>query len=994
MLSGLTAPVYLETLPDGRMLLLQKTGDILIFDPAEQPAQTAPYLRITNIETGEERGLTSIALDPDFTSNGFIYVYYTHGTSRRNRVSRFTHSGSTASLASEVLIWQDNENWSNCCHYGGGIGFGPDGRLYLTTGEEFDGAQAQDLTRAGGKVIRINKDGSVPADNPFADGPGGNLDEIWALGLRNPYRAHWDLPTGRFFIGEVGGNVQSTASEDLHLGRAGANYGWPACEGFCADPAYDDPIYAYPHTTSTPSGGAITAGFVYRGGSFPASFQGAFFFADYALSFIRYLTFDAGGAVASVNDFVSNVGAPVSLEQGPDGALYAADYAGGRVLRFRHTAGNQPPLIDSATGAPTQGAPPLDVDFTATATDPEDDALTYRWFFGDGQEATGRNVTHTYTSSGSFEAVVVVSDATGSTTSDPIVIEVGTAPTVTIDAPQDGLLFRAGDVISYSGSADDPDETIPPSQYLWTIDFVHNEHVHPVLTEDPGTGGEFEIARSGHDWHDDTGYRFTLVVTDSEGLSRSDSIMILPDKVDLRFETAPAGIPVSVDGLAQDAPFVYDTLINFEHTISVPDTTCIGGEFWRFSSWSDGGSREHLIVVPDANATLTATYVSEGPCDELPTSGLVTRLEADTGVSTAAGGQVTSWLDQTSFGNNLVAAGDPMLLPSALNGRPVIDFDGSGDKLERTSGVAGLPSGNADRSVFLVANYRGTGYGGFSWGTNRTNRTFGLIVNAAGRLMVQAWGNANDFDSGVAGTGQGWLVQSAVLAGGQLTHYRDGNPIDTRTHTYNTALTRIVLGAEIDSSPFIDMQVAAVLVYDRALSANERQQVQSYLQTKYLSGGGGNQAPAAGDDTATVAAGGSVTISVLDNDSDPDGSVDPATVFVTQDPASGTAVANPDGTITYTHDGSATATDTFSYQVSDDGGLASNEAAVAVTIEGGGGGQAPVASDDTATVAAGGTATIDVLANDSDDGTLDPATLVVTAAPQNGTAVANADGTV
>src|SRR5690606_16239795 len=164
--------------------------------------------------------------------------------------------------------------WSNCCHYGGGLAFGPDGKLYLTTGEEFDGNQAQDLTRAGGKVIRINKDGTIPTDNPFADGPGGNLDEIWALGLRNPYRAHWDLVGQRFYIGDVGGNVQTTAREEIHYGVAGANFGWPQCEGECEDPAFEDAIYSYGHTGTTPNGGAITAGFVYRGGSFPSQFQG------------------------------------------------------------------------------------------------------------------------------------------------------------------------------------------------------------------------------------------------------------------------------------------------------------------------------------------------------------------------------------------------------------------------------------------------------------------------------------------------------------------------------------------------------------------------------------------------------------------------------------------------------------------------------------------------------------------------------------------------
>src|SRR5690606_10526717 len=162
VVSGLFLPVYLTPLPDGRMLVVEKGGRILIFDPSNIPAVPSTYMELPNVATDGELGAASLALHPDFEHNGYFYLYYSHAPSQRNRVSRFTHLGSSADPASEVLIWQDNEPYTTCCHFGGGVAFGADGNLYITTGEEFDGDQSQDLTRAGGKIIRVADDGSIP----------------------------------------------------------------------------------------------------------------------------------------------------------------------------------------------------------------------------------------------------------------------------------------------------------------------------------------------------------------------------------------------------------------------------------------------------------------------------------------------------------------------------------------------------------------------------------------------------------------------------------------------------------------------------------------------------------------------------------------------------------------------------------------------------------------------------------------------------------------
>jgi hypothetical protein len=239
-----------------------------------------------------------------------------------------------------------------------------------------------------------------------------------------------------------------------------------------------------------------------------------------------------------------------------------------------------------------------------------------------------------------------------------------------------------------------------------------------------------------------------------------------------------------------------------------------------------------------SSATVTVTVTASQADSELLTDGLVLNLNADTGVAASANGTVGSWADQSGLGNDLlVSTGDPKLRTGALNGHSVIEFDGTGDKLSRALDLVGLPAGNAERTIFLLAKYDGTGYGGAAYGDNQKNQTFGAVVDKNGNLTVQGWGGANDFRSTERGTGAGWLLQGIVHDGTTVSHYRDGNLIGSRAHTYNTDVTGgegLVIGAEIDSNPSIDMDVATFLIYDRALSDSDRQQVESYLQEKYF----------------------------------------------------------------------------------------------------------------------------------------------------------------
>ena len=329
--SGLTFSTALEFLPDGRMLITDFSGKVLIVQAGATVVDTAPVLQLVNVidedvTAGGERGLVDVLADPNFASNGFFYLFYTAGSPQRDRVSRFTLAGNTASLASEVVIWQGVADSTSDSHHGGGMVFGLDGKLYISTGDNADPPSSPALNSDHGKLLRINPDGTIPTDNPFFDGAGPNIDAIWARGLRNPFRISMDAPTGRIYIGDVG----ASTFEEVNIGAAGANFGWPVCEGPCATSGMTNPIFSYNRAGRD---GSITGGFVYRGSQFPASYQGVYFYADYAQNWIRYLTFDTQGNVTGSVNFEPEdgtldselVGNPVTLKAGPEGALYYVD---------------------------------------------------------------------------------------------------------------------------------------------------------------------------------------------------------------------------------------------------------------------------------------------------------------------------------------------------------------------------------------------------------------------------------------------------------------------------------------------------------------------------------------------------------------------------------------------------------------------------------------------------------------------------------------------
>src|SRR6185369_13937691 len=184
--TGMISVTRMAVLPDGRILVCEQSGKIRVIENGVLRA--TPYLTI-DADSFSEHGLLGITLDPGFSTNQFFYVYYTAKTPNvHNRVSRFTAGATVADPASEVVLFDMDESTGPLgWHQGGNVDFGTDGKLYIAVGDDRNGANSQAFTTLFGKILRINKDGSIPSDNPFFDTTTGNYRAIWALGLRNPY---------------------------------------------------------------------------------------------------------------------------------------------------------------------------------------------------------------------------------------------------------------------------------------------------------------------------------------------------------------------------------------------------------------------------------------------------------------------------------------------------------------------------------------------------------------------------------------------------------------------------------------------------------------------------------------------------------------------------------------------------------------------------------------------------------------------------------------
>lgn len=602
----ITSPTVMAFAPDGRIFVAQQSGTLRVIK--DNVLLTTPFVTLSSVSASGERGLIGIALDPDFATNHYIYLYYTTSVAPiHNRIVRYTANGDVAVPGSEQSILELDNLSGATNHNGGALAFGADGKLYVAVGDNANTTYPQNLDTYHGKMLRINKDGSAPTDNPFyAPTASEQRKRIWSYGLRNPYTFSIQPGTGRIFVNDVGQNAVEEINEAT---QGGLNFGWPAAEGNSTNPNFTNPVFSYNHSGAAPTGCAITGGTFFNPQytTYPASYMGKYFFQDYCSNWIYSLDF-SGTPTATL--FGSNVGgSSVALAAGPDGNLYFLSRGSSALYKITSTNSTVPVITQQPASITVSFGNPTSFSVSVSGTAP----LQYQWQKNEvnisgATESTFQIDATQLTDEGSYR--VRVTNIAGEVISDPAHLTVlpNSKPEATIISPAEETKYTAGTAISFSGTGTDlEDGNLPPAAISWQINFHHDDHTHD---EPPRTGissGTFSIPDEG-ETSANVWYRFILTVTDSKGGTGKDSVDVLPKKSTLSFVTKPAGLEVLVDGQSHQAPLSIESVEGMKRQIGAEMEQTLQGKEYVFSGWQHGGEQTQVIATPEEDVTYTALF--------------------------------------------------------------------------------------------------------------------------------------------------------------------------------------------------------------------------------------------------------------------------------------------------------------------------------------------------------------------------------------------------
>jgi len=544
LVTGMTEPMEMEILPDGRPIWIQRGGEIHVYDFDFEASSKVAEL---DVWTEFEDGLLGIALDPDFISNEWMYLFYSPtGEKSVNRLSRFKFANNNLDKASEQIILDIPTDRNKCCHSGGSIEFGGTGLLHLSVGDNtnpfesggyapiddsreisnFDArrSSANTMDLRGGIIrIKMNLDGSyeIPEGNLFDD-PTVGRPEIYAMGMRNPFRIHVDQHNGNVYWGDIGPDARKDSTglgprghDEVNVAREAGFFGWPL---FIGDnkryhdrdfksgklgtafdpqnpvndskfntgarelpPAQPAMIY-YPYALSEEfpalrkgSRNAMAGPVFYRDDfndnerRFPKYYDGKFFFYDWARDQIMAAGLDETGYVNDMERFLPNTDFlhPMDMLFGPDGDLYILEYGrkwfarnnDARLMRIRYNGGNRAPVADIMVEESIGGTPFQLIANAGKSMDYDGDVLDITWLLNDKEIGKGENLNYEITAKGQYTLAALVDDGQGNERRMNKALIVGnTVPKVDISLSGNRTFFFTGDDLEYNVQVYDPED--------------------------------------------------------------------------------------------------------------------------------------------------------------------------------------------------------------------------------------------------------------------------------------------------------------------------------------------------------------------------------------------------------------------------------------------------------------------------------------------------------------------------------------------------------
>lgn len=607
-------------LPDGTVLTIGKNGRVTWLPPVGAPRTIA---RLTTDSSGDY-GLVGLAIAPDYLLSGHVYLIRALPDAAPTyllRLSRFTVVGgsSPTGLTDEKVVLEVDA----ATHYHGmtTVLAEPDDTLWVSIGDTqtFTAAdpaslKAMDPAQPFGKVLHVTTDGAGVPTNPYYDPahPSSWRSRVYASGFRSPFRMSLNPATGTPIVGDVGWSTW----EEVDLAAPGQNYRWPCWEGPAATPGFTDlaacanvlntpPLWSYHHGTSSNQGNSVTGGIVYSGTSYPAAYQGAYFFGDYAKRKLWTMRFDATGKLVKAPQdppFATDIGGPVKFAAAPNGDIVFADIVSGLLRRLSYSPGNHAPVAKAST---TTDPDTRTVTFDGSGSlDFDGDALTYRWDFGDGATGQGVTVRHTYAGTGtSFDATLTVTDPLRASGSVPITVAPSNhAPVLDLSTPGD-VTFAVGDPVSLSATAGDAEDG--PLDVQWTTAEVHCPeattcHLHP------GSGSTGPSLELGFTDHPDTHMEITATVADSAGVEVSKTYEALPR---LHRLTLVSDTPAVLETLGWSGGT--SALVTEGASVEVVAAAVALDGVATFNGWQDGtAERTRTVPIGTQDITLTATYLT------------------------------------------------------------------------------------------------------------------------------------------------------------------------------------------------------------------------------------------------------------------------------------------------------------------------------------------------------------------------------------------------